>query len=769
MAAAAFLIVLALVPASMRFALRIGAVDKPGGRHIHERPTPRLGGVALFAGIVVPLVALWLIVGEGRMTVDGGVRIPGLFAALTIVFIAGCIDDVKHLNPKVKLLLQVVAAAVAAVSGALVDDIRSYAGSTIFEMGWLAYPATIIYLVAFCNIANLIDGLDGLASGVIAIASLGLIGVSLTMGNVIPALICACIAGACFAFLRYNFYPAKTFMGDSGSLTLGFALGLASLVGTMKVSTITSIAVPIIIAGVPVLDTFAAIVRRMRGHVSFDTPDAGHIHHSLLKLGYDQRHVVLTVYAVSAVFALTGFVIAGSGFGVRLVCITVDFLVALYLVWKLELFEPVLMRLYPQGHGRLFARPRIGSGQVPQRILFVCEHFPPALDACAKRMGVMVNELISRGYDVHVLASETSLDNARDEYDLPDYLHLYPAYRMGKKTVINRLRNNLSEKNSSLKMAATLGRFDIVVVTSPPLLLSLSGITIARKAHARLIFDVRDIWPEVAYQMGSFSEGSVYGRVFRFIANRAYRMASLITTVSPGKVEKIKSLLPEALSGKVRFASNGLDLSFLELEERPELIDRYQLDIDPPCVYVGNLGLAQGLSTLLEVAKRNPDRRFLLFGSGAEETLLRNRIDGDNLSNVSLCGRVDDRGVYTLLKHALCAYVSLKNSKMVDSIPTKLYEALGCGCPVLLAAAGDSVEVLEECALGVSAPPEDVNAIAEAFEKVCAREWTVAERSRAINIIRSRHSRQAAAVEFSKLVEELLFETEHVAEQSSGK
>lgn len=761
-AVVAFAITLITTPLSMKLAKRIGAMDVPGGRHIHEHATPRMGGMAIFLGVMIPLFVLSLTTSVSDIPSLRHVNIPGLIASASLVFVAGCIDDARGLNPKIKLALQAIGALGAALSGAVVDDIRSYDGQIVFDMGWFALPATVIYLVAFCNIVNLVDGLDGLAAGIVGIASLGLIGVSWQTGNIVSALICACMAGACLGFLRWNFHPAKTFMGDSGSLFLGFALGVASLLGTMKVSTITSIAVPIIIAGVPVLDTFAAIIRRMRGHVSFDTPDAGHIHHSLLKLGYDQKRVVLTIYAVSAIFALTGSLIANSSVVIRIVCIFVDLIVAFWLVRKLELFEPVLMRLYPQGHGRLFGKPLPGSGQIPQRVLLVCEHFPPALDACAKRMGVMAKELRSRGYDVHVLASETSFDNARDFDKLPGWVHFYPAFRMGKKTVINRLRNNLSEKNGSLRIAATLGRFDVVVVTSPPLLLALSGITIARKAHARLVFDVRDIWPEVAYQMGSFGKSSIYGRVFRFVADKAYRAAAMITTVTPTKVEKVRSLIPSAAREKVRFVPNGLDLEFLDLEERLELVEEYDLDDDPPCVYVGNLGLAQGLSTLLQVAKRFPNRRFLLFGSGAEESLLHRLVEEGGLMNVRFCGRVDDRGVFTLLRHALCAYVSLKSSRMTDSVPTKLYEALGCGCPVVLAACGDSVAILEDCGLGASAAPEDLDAVAAAFGEVAARDWLDEEREHSRRVIRERYSRQAAAVVFADEVERLFPEVERV-------
>lgn len=360
---------LVMTPVSMKLSLTLGAVDKPGGRHIHETPTPRMGGIAIFAGAVIPLVIAGLLIGRVGLGITSEMNILGILASAAVVFASGCIDDVRGLNPKAKLTLQIAAAIIAAASGALVSDIRAYDGTVIFMMGWLSWPATIIYLVAFCNIVNLIDGLDGLAAGVVGIASVGLIGVSWMTGNIVSALICSCLFGACLGFLKYNFHPAKTFMGDSGSLFLGFLLGLASLVGTMKVSTITSVAVPIIIAGVPVLDTFAAIVRRMRGHVPLDSPDAGHIHHTLLNLGYDQRSVVLRIYCVCAICAASGFLIANSGFTARVICVAIDLLVAFLLIWKLELFEPVLMRLYPQGMADFSEGCHLGLVRFPRESL----------------------------------------------------------------------------------------------------------------------------------------------------------------------------------------------------------------------------------------------------------------------------------------------------------------------------------------------------------------------------------------------------------------
>lgn len=390
------------------------------------------------------------------------------------------------------------------------------------------------------------------------------------------------------------------------------------------------------------------------------------------------------------------------------------------------------------------------------RILLLCEHFPPSVDACAKRMKVMADEFTDCGHDVQILASETSLSESMEGYAAPGNVHFYPAFKIVRKTALNRLRNNWSEKVGSERVAKSLGSFDIVVVTSPPLMLAMSGIAIARRTGAKLVFDVRDIWPDVAYEMGSFSERSVYGRFFDRLAKRAYKEASLITTVTKGKAEKLARQLPSGEARKVRLVPNGLDVNFLDAEERPEIVERFGLDEDRPCVYVGNLGLAQGLSSLLDIAEERPEKRFLLFGSGAEEMLLADEVMRRSLANVEICGRIDVRGAFTLLKHAACAYVPLKNSCMIDSVPTKLYEALGCGCPVLLAAQGDAAAIVEESRLGVAAPPEDRAALLQAFDVIIGSSWTEGQKNFASRYIMANHSRQAAAKRFVRIVGEEL-------------
>ena len=310
----------------------------------------------------------------------------------------------------------------------------------------------------------------------------------------------------------------------------------------------------------------------------------------------------------------------------------------------------------------------------------------------------------------------------------------------------------MSERFGAVRTAKGMGRFDVVVCTSPPLMLSSAGVRIARRAGARLVFDVRDIWPQVAYEMGSFSPDSVYGRVFSRLAEKAYRAADLVTVVTEGKARKLEGLLSADLAAKVRVVPNGLDVGFLRNEEDESLVRTYRLDEGPVCAYVGNLGLAQGLSSLLGIAAARPNARFLLFGGGAEESLLRAEIARKGLSNVSLCGRVNERGAFTVLRRASLAYVPLVSSALTSSVPTKLYEALGCGCPVLLAAQGDAVRVLDEVGLGRSAPPEDASALLAAFDAVLARSWTVEECRRASDLVVSRHSRQTAAEKLEELI-----------------
>lgn len=345
-----FTVTYALVRPSIRIAKRLGAVDLPDARRVHTQPTTRMGGIALFFGICIPLAITYVLCNLGVLPIElhppENINVMGVFAGMLIMFAVGCVDDAFQIRPRYKLVGQIVASIVIVASGVMLTHIKMLNGSDFIQFGFLAWPITVFWLVAFANIINLVDGLDGLAAGVCGITYTAFFILSLMTSSYFTALIAIVAVAACLAFLRFNFHPAQLFMGDCGSNTLGLLLGVVSLLGVMKVASFTSLAVPIIIAGIPVLDTFSAIIRRKREHLSISAPDKGHIHHSLLQSGLDQRHVVLTIYAICGVFAVSGIAVAGSIDIVRIVIVIIDLAVAGYLVWKLKLFGVVLAHYY---------------------------------------------------------------------------------------------------------------------------------------------------------------------------------------------------------------------------------------------------------------------------------------------------------------------------------------------------------------------------------------------------------------------------------------
>lgn len=224
---------------------------------------------------------------------------------------------------------------------------------------------------------------------------------------------------------------------------------------------------------------------------------------------------------------------------------------------------------------------------------------------------------------------------------------------------------------------------------------------ISKVKRAKLLYDVRDIWPDVALEMGSFTKQSIYYKVFKYIADFMYKKSSYITTVSPGKMEKIKAYCKN--SKKVWYIPNGLDDDFLNFNVDKNIIDKYNLNKKFSVVYIGNVGLAQNLDAMVELAKnniKNENIQFLIFGEGSYKERLIKNINSLKLNNIFVVGKIDYALVYTILKYAKISFVSLKNNNMTDSIPTKMFDALGVGCPVLLLAKGDSVKILEESKLG---------------------------------------------------------------------
>lgn len=299
-----------LTPMVRRAALALGAVDEPGARRVHTRRVPRLGGIAIVVGFFLPLAVLFALRTHAGVVFFSGVRVTvGLIIGTLLVVAAGLVDDLKGLGAKAKLGIQTAAACAAYVGGMRVEGIDlPWIGS--FSLGWFALPATVVWIVGIVNAMNLIDGLDGLAAGVAFFACLTNFTIASLTGNVFILLITASLGGAVIGFLFYNFNPAKIFMGDSGSMFLGFVLASASLLGagTQKSPTLIAIVVPILALGLPITDMLMTIARRFLGRRSIFAADRGHIHHRLLDMGLTHRRSVLSLYVLSVAFTVVALI-----------------------------------------------------------------------------------------------------------------------------------------------------------------------------------------------------------------------------------------------------------------------------------------------------------------------------------------------------------------------------------------------------------------------------------------------------------------------------
>lgn len=336
-------------PLAKRIAWKVDAIDYPEKRRINKTPIPRMGGIAVFLGLTVALVVQ--IIGYHHFgwpfalvpPRNRAINYTLLALAALIIFVTGLIDDMKSLKPLQKLAGQILAATIAAASGLVIGNIVNPFGTGFIDLGIWTYPITVIYLVAYVNIFNLIDGLDGLASGIAIIASFTMFILAFGAGRFDAAGLSIALAGACLGFLRYNFHPASIFLGDSGSMLIGFILGTISLLNVTRIAGLTTIIVPLVVAGIPILDTFSAIIRRSRAHVSIGQADRGHIHHRLIAEGFDQRQAVLLMYAWTVILCVGSYVMTQVTVWPRiLIFIFLIFISALF-CHHLHLFEPVLL------------------------------------------------------------------------------------------------------------------------------------------------------------------------------------------------------------------------------------------------------------------------------------------------------------------------------------------------------------------------------------------------------------------------------------------
>ena len=329
-------VVVALVstPIVIRLARRLKLYDRPGVRKVHSWPVPRLGGLPIAVAALGMIVSVFLLDNViGRAFRDSQTQLIAILAAAAFMLLVGLIDDIRGLRARTKLIAQLAAAAAVCGFGVRITSF-SVAGWFTLDLGWLAWPVTIFWIMGMTNAVNLIDGLDGLAAGISAVAC-GVIAVfALYSGQPVMAVLMLALLGSLVGFLVFNFNPAKIFLGDSGTHFLGFILGAASVMCAVKSTTLVGLALPALALGLPIFDTLFSIIRRFLERRSLFAPDRSHIHHRLLELGLRQRHVVLIMYAATLLAAAFGMLMILTR-DARAVAVLASVLLLLLLLFRL--------------------------------------------------------------------------------------------------------------------------------------------------------------------------------------------------------------------------------------------------------------------------------------------------------------------------------------------------------------------------------------------------------------------------------------------------
>jgi UDP-GlcNAc:undecaprenyl-phosphate GlcNAc-1-phosphate transferase len=303
-----FLATYLATPYIVKLATHFEAVDYPNERKIHTHPIPRWGGIALLVGILVSLLTAYFSQGfRSSLQGDSLKEFFGILGASFLMLVVGLIDDKKPLSAKTKLFWQIVSAVWLVALGVKISFISfPFSHRLYFFPKSIAFFVSLLWIVGITNALNLLDGLDGLLAGISTISSFALFSIAVQKGQAFPAFILIAMGGATLAFLRYNFNPASIFLGDSGSLFLGMLWASISISGALKTPA-TALFVPFLILGLPIADTFYAILRRFKKGESIFKPDKEHLHHRLLNRGWSQKKTVLILYLMGGALGVLAF------------------------------------------------------------------------------------------------------------------------------------------------------------------------------------------------------------------------------------------------------------------------------------------------------------------------------------------------------------------------------------------------------------------------------------------------------------------------------
>ena len=283
-----------LVPAAESIARRIGAIDEPKERGLHDVPTPRLGGLAILVAVV----------GAGLIFLPWDYQTRAILGGAVAITALGVVDDVRGVPALPKLLGQIAAALIPVVLGDIRVDQITFPFFGEYEFGWISYVATVIGIVAVINVINFIDGVDGLASGVCAISATAFAIIAISLDRFAAGVLAAITAGGSLGFLRHGFPPASSFMGDTGSNLLGYLLAVTAVQGALKTNALIALALPLVVLAVPILDTSFVVAKRLKYRQPVWNADRWHFHHRMANIGFSQRRTLKYLYGWTAMLAL---------------------------------------------------------------------------------------------------------------------------------------------------------------------------------------------------------------------------------------------------------------------------------------------------------------------------------------------------------------------------------------------------------------------------------------------------------------------------------
>lgn len=322
-----------ITPFIIRLANKTGAIDVPkDARRVHSKPIPRLGGLGIFIGFLIPSIFL----------IPPNAKVLAILLASGIMVNMGIIDDISPLKAKTKLFIQIFCALIITWAGIRIDFFTNpFENDILIVLKLLSIPITVFWIVGITNTVNLIDGLDGLAAGISIIAALTLGIVALTSGQYITATLLMGVVGGAVGFLPHNFNPAKIFMGDTGSLFLGFILSVTAILGTIKGATVLAVIIPLFALAIPILDTTFAIIRRFLAGKPIMEADRGHLHHRLLSKGLSQKKTVIFLYGIAAFLGASSLYLQKSDFITGVLVILADVIIVFIGVKKLHILQDV--------------------------------------------------------------------------------------------------------------------------------------------------------------------------------------------------------------------------------------------------------------------------------------------------------------------------------------------------------------------------------------------------------------------------------------------